>query len=354
MLDWGKRVAIDLGTYTTRVFLPSQGVVLQEPTLLAVRLDNNKVVAVGKEAEKMMGRTPDEIVAVRPVNKGVISDFQLAATFIEHTLRQVTKIGLFHRPTILVSLPAGVSQVERKVLVEAFLTSGARAVHIVPRPLSGAVGANIPMAEPIGSVILDIGGGLTEVSLVSMGNVISIKNMGFGGIDLTYELIKYLESEHNLIVGFQAAEKMKRIIGSVGQLTEHSIKDFKKLHEDGLIGIDDKGVWMEISGRDGLTSLPNKIKVYSSDINQVIDKKVKKVSELLGQIMKHVPPELVTDVMDKGVVMMGGGSLLNFLPEYLTNLVGVPCYLAQQPATCVIEGSGKILENLDLFEYTLG
>ena len=347
-------MAIDLGTEMTRVFLPGKGIVMEMPSLMAVRLDDGRVVAIGKEAKQMMGRTPDEIEMVRPVQKGMISEYKWAVTFVEYVLRKSVGTGILHRPEVLVSVPVGVSEVERKILVEVFLTAGAKVVHIVPKPLAGAVGAKVPMAEPVGSLVLDIGGGVTEVSLLSMGNVISAKSEGTGGVDLTNELCNFLESKHHLIIGFQAAEKMKQIIGSAKLLDEKDISEHKRLLDDGVLGVDDKGVWMEISGRDELTGLPNKMLVYNSDVVGVVTKQIKKIGEMLGWIMKQVPPELVTDVMDKGVVMMGGGSLLKYLPEYLTELIGIPCYLVEDPQRCVIEGSGRILENLEMFEYTLG
>ena len=347
-------MAIDLGTEMTRVFLPGKGVVLEVPTLVAVRLNDGQVVAVGNEAKQMMGRTPEEIVSVRPVQKGRVSEFRWAATFIGFVLRQTVGVGLFNKPEVLVSVPAGMNQVEKKLMVEVFLESGAKVVHVVPRPLAGAVGARVPMAEPVGSLILDMGGGLTETSLLSMGNIISSKKIEFGGVDVTNDLREFLERKYNLIVGFNAAEELKMTIGSAKKLEEVKIENKKKMMEEGVIGLDKKGVWMEVAGRDELTGLPSKVRIYNYEVVEVIQRRMKKVGEMLGGIMKQVPPELVTDVMEKGVVMMGGGSCLKYLPEYLTELIGIPCYLAEEPDKCVVEGSGRILENLEMFEYTLG
>ncbi len=354
MIKWGKKVAIDLGTEMTRAYVPGEGIVFQVPTLVAVRLNDGQVVAIGKEARQMMGRTPEEIISVRPVKKGKVSEFEIAVTFVNFVLKKVTGTSWFNKPEVLISVSSGITEVERKVLVEVFLEAGAKMVHVIPKPVAGAVGARVPMAEPIGSLILDIGGGLTETSLLSMGNIISFKKVEFGGVDLTSDLQEFLEKEHNLIVGFSAAEILKKTIGSVKELEKDDIKSEKQLIEDGVVGWDDDGVWMEMAGRDELTGLPNKVRVYNHKIVRILEKRIRRIGEMLGEIMRQVPPELVTDVMEKGVVMIGGGSKLRYLPEYLTELVGIPCYLAESPDKCVIEGSGRILENLEMFEYTLG
>jgi len=322
------KIGIDLGTRNSLVFVPKKGVVLQEPSVVAVDLDENKILAVGKEANEMIGRTPDTIRVYRPLKDGVIADFRVTQAMIRYFIEKASGKIRFFKPELVISVPAGITSTERRAVIEAGLNAGAKAVYLCKEPILSAIGAGIPIHSCSGNMIVDIGGGTSEVAVISLGGIVVAQSIRVGGDELDEAIISWVKKEYKLLIGSQTAEEIKLEIGSAGPLpTEEQA---------------------EIRGRDLVTGLPKTIVLSSEDVRVALEEPVQAIIDAIKATLDKTPPELASDIMDRGIMLAGGGSLLQALPERLRAETQMPVHLAESPLTCVAVGSGKYLEEFDV------
>lgn len=328
-----KKISIDLGTVNTLVYVPHKGIIINEPSVLAVSLDNNHVVAVGTEAKKMIGRTPDVIVAVEPIKEGVIADFRMTEAMIRYFIKKAMgKVRLF-RPEIMVSVPAGITSTERRAVIEAVLKAGAKAAYVAKEPVLAAIGAGIPINEPSGHMIIDVGGGTTEVAVISLGGIVAWASSRVGGKKIDLAIQNYIHKVHNLAVGERTAEEIKIAIGSAIEQKDNDI--------------------LEIRGRDLVAGLPKTIELKSNEIPKAAKETLEEIIKTIKKVLQQTPPELAADIMDKGMVLSGGTALLYGIDNLITQETGVPCYIADEAMLCVAKGAGIALDNLDLYKRAL-
>ncbi len=328
-----KRIAIDLGTANSIVYLQGQGIVLNEPSVVAVSVDDNRVVAVGKEARSMLGRTPGNIKASRPMRDGVIADYVVTEAMLRYFLQKVVGRTLFFKPEVMICVPAGVTQVERRAVLDATLSAGARVAYLIDEPLAAAIGAGIPVGAPSGSMIVDIGGGAAEAAVISLGGVVVHKSVRVAGNKIDEAIASYLRRKENLIIGDQTAEEVKIKIGSAVPL--------------------EKEEKMEVKGRDSIMGLPKVVEVTSTQVNEAIKPPLNRIIEAVKGVLEETPPELASDIIDKGIVLSGGTALLRNLDKLMTKEIGVPVHVAEEPMLCVVKGTGVALENLDLYKRAI-
>lgn len=333
MFGFSKRVGIDLGTANSLVYLAGQGIVLNEPTVVAVTTDDHRVLAVGNEAREMLGRTPGNILALRPMKDGVIADFVYTEAMIRYFLDKVCNPSRLFKPEVMVCAPAGVTSVEKRAILDATLQAGAKAAFLIDEPLAAAIGAKIPIANPSGNMIVDIGGGTTEAAVICLGGVVVHNSVRVGGNKIDEAIQNYVRKRHNLIIGERMAEEVKIEIGSAVSLREV--------------------VEMEVRGRDAATGLPRTVKMNSSEVTEAISDMVGKIVGAAKGVLEQIPPELASDIIDKGIVLSGGTSLLKNLDKLMTDQLGVPVALAENPLLCVALGTGMALENLDLYKRSV-
>ncbi len=328
-----KRIAIDLGTANTVVWVAGTGIVADEPTVVAISVDDSKVVAVGEEAKKMLGRTPESLVASRPLREGVIADYQVTEAMLSYFIGKVG--GRFQpiKPEVMVCVPAGCTQVERRAALEATLSAGAARSYLIDEPLAAAIGAGIPVSAPSGHMIVDIGGGSAEAAVISLGGVVVHKSVRVSGNKVDGAIQAYLKKEHNLIVGDQTAELIKIKIGSAIPL--------------------EKEEKLEISGRDLVFGLPRSIVVSSHEITEAINATLLQIIGAVKAVLEDTPPELAADIIDKGIVMSGGTSQLRNFDKLITQETGVPAHVAEEPLLCVVRGTGLVLENIELWRRSV-
>jgi len=327
------KIGIDLGTCNSLVFLPGKGVVLEEPSVVAVSLDENKILAVGTEAKAMSGRTPDTIRVYRPLKDGVIADFRVTQAMLKYFIDKVSGRFRFLKPELMIGVPAGITSTERRAVIEAGLTAGAKNVYVAKEPILAAIGADIPINSCSGNMVIDIGGGTSETAVISLGGIVTCHSVRVGGDKIDIAISDYIKKKHNLAVGEQTAEEIKIKIGSA--LPE---KEEKKL---------------SIRGRDLILGLPRTIKVSSNEICEAISDPLADIIQVIKLVLRDTPPELSADVIDKGMVLSGGGSLLRNIPDLIAQATGVPCILAEEPLHCVAKGTGVILENLDVYKKSI-
>ncbi len=327
------KIGIDLGTANTLVYVPPKGIVINEPSVVAVTLDDNRILAVGAEAKEMIGRTPETIIAVRPVRDGVIADYRITEAMIRHFIRKVTGRFSFFRPEVMVAVPAGVTSTERRAVIEATLKAGAKSAYVVKEPILAALGAGIPINEPSGHMIIDIGGGTTEVAVISLGGIVSWASSRVGGNALDSAIQSYIHKIHNLAVGERTAEQIKITLGSAIPVKEEEI--------------------LEIRGRDLVAGLPKTIELHSNEIPKAIKDTLGEIIKTIKKVLQDTPPELAADIMDKGMIVSGGTALLRNIDSLITQETGVPCYIADEPLFCVVKGTGIALENLELYKRAL-
>jgi len=328
-----RKIGIDLGTANTLVFVPGKGIVVNEPSVVAVSILDNKVLAVGNEAREMLGRTPDTIVASRPLRDGVIADYKVTEAMLKYFINRVSgKIRLV-RPEIMISIPAGVTSTERRAVIDAAVRSGAKAAYVVKEPVLAAIGAGIPINSPAGNMIIDIGGGTSEVAVISLGGIVSAHSARVGGNKLDQAIADYIKRKYSLAIGDRTAEDIKIQIGS-------ALPQVKEDH-------------MEVRGRDLTGGLPKTIKISSNEITGAIQDELREIITVIKKVLQETPPELSADVMDKGMVLSGGGALLRNLDQLITKTIEVPCYVAEDPLFCVIKGIGVALDNLDVYKRTI-
>lgn len=328
-----RRIAIDLGTTNVLVYLPKKGIVVNEPTVVALQAEDNKIVAIGSEAKKMLGRTPESIVASHPLRDGVIASYKMTEAMLRYFINKVTsRIRLF-KPEVMISVPVGVTSTERRAVVDACLSAGAKAAYIIKEPIAAALGAGIPIASPNGNMIIDIGGGTTEIAVISLGDVVAATSVRVGGNKFDLAIQNYTRKKYNLIIGEQTAEDVKIRIGSVSPLK--------------------KELSMEVSGSNTISGLPESIMISSNDIVAAVKEPLNEIINAVKSVLQQTPPELAADVMDKGIIVSGGGALLRNIDSLLTKVTGVSCQIAEEPLLCVAKGTGIAVENLDLYKKSV-
>ncbi|MBL8838800.1 MAG: rod shape-determining protein [Alphaproteobacteria bacterium] len=334
---WSSDLAIDLGTANTLVYVKGRGIVLNEPSVVAVTENRGRrqVVAVGDEAKMMLGRTPGNISAIRPLRDGVIADFEVAEEMIKHFIRKVHNRRTFAAPQVIVCVPSGSTAVERRAIQESAESAGARKVFLIEEPMAAAIGAGLPVMEPTGSMVVDIGGGTTEVAVLSLGGIVYSKSIRVGGDKMDEAIIAYIRRNHNLLVGEASAERIKKEIGSACP------------PEDG------EGRLMEIKGRDLMNGVPKELLISERQIAEGLAEPVSAIVEAVKVALEHTAPELASDIVDKGIVLTGGGALLGNLAFVLRHATGLPVSVADDPLTCVALGTGKSLEDMKTFKNVL-
>lgn len=330
---FGRDMGIDLGTANTLVYVKGRGIVLQEPSVVAIQREINELVAVGGEAQAMVGRTPGSIVAIRPMRDGVIADFDVTEKMLRYFIgRAAKRTGLFP-PRVLVGVPSGVTEVEKRAVIDAGLQAGAREVILIEEPMAAAIGAGLPVSEATGSLIVDIGGGTTEVAVISLGGIVASQSSRVAGDEMTESIIQYVKRHYNLMIGERTAEDVKRSIGSAYPSGEEE--------------------HYEVRGRDLLTGLPKTINLSSHEVLEALAEPVTQVIEAVRMTLDRTPPELASDILDRGIVLAGGGSLLRGLDQLLREETGMPVQRAEDPLTCVVRGTGIVLDNLFLLQRVL-
>lgn len=328
-----KQLAIDLGTANTLVWLVGKGIVLNEPTVVAIGVEDNRVLAVGNEAKAMLGRTPGNIAALKPLREGVIADYEVTEALLRYFVQKVCGRAWFFKPEVMICTPAGVTQVERRAVLDATLSAGAKVAYLIEEPLAAAIGAKIPIAQASGNLVLDMGGGASEAAVISLGGVVVHKSVRVAGNRIDEAITSYLRRKHNIVIGEQTAEEIKIKIGSALPLPkEESI---------------------EVKGRDSLLGLPKIITLSSTEVTETIKATLGTIVSMVKEVLEETAPELSSDIIDKGVVMTGGTSLLRNFDKHLTKELGVSCHLAEDPMFCVVKGTGMALENIDLYKRSI-
>jgi rod shape-determining protein MreB len=332
---FSRDIGIDLGTANTLVTVRDRGIVISEPSVVAIDTRTKRVLAVGAEAKRMLGRTPASITAVRPLRDGVISDFDVTQEMIAYFVRKVhDRVGMVPRPRMLLGIPSGVTEVEKRAVRDAAMNAGARWAGLIEEPMAAAIGAGLPVAEPTGSLIVDIGGGTTEVAVISLGGIVVSRSIRVGGDEMDTDIVAYARREYNLFLGERTAEDIKIAIGSAAP-----------------------GDWdaqrVTLRGRDLLTGLPRSVEVGAEQIREAIEPSVALIVETVKDTIEETPPELVADIMDQGIVLAGGGALLCGLDRRIAEATQMPVHVADDPLTCVVRGTGVVLESLDVMQNVL-
>ncbi|MBI2103832.1 rod shape-determining protein [Candidatus Woesebacteria bacterium] len=328
-----KKIAIDLGTANTLVWVIGEGLVANEPTVVAVSSEDNKVVAVGSEAKVMLGRTPEALIANRPMRDGVIADYQVTEAMLSYFIGNVGGGFKLIKPDVMICVPAGCTQVERRAALDATLSAGAAHAYLIDEPLAAAIGAGIPVSAPSGHMIVDIGGGAAEAAVISLGGVVVHKSVRVAGNKIDEAIQGYLKKRFNLIIGDQTAEEVKIKIGSATRMNQESL--------------------MEISGRDLVFGLPRSVKITSTDITEAVRPTLNQIVGAVKAVLEDTPPELASDIIDKGIVMSGGTSLLRNFDKFVAEETGVPAHPAEEPLFCVVRGTALVMENLELWKRSV-
>lgn len=339
-----KRIGIDLGTANSLVWLAGSGVVLNEPTVVAVTLDDGSVVAVGNEAKEMLGRTPGNIMATRPMRDGVIADYRITEAMLSFFIDRVVGRNRIFKPEVMICVPSGVTQVERRAVLDATLSAGANVAYLIEEPLAAAIGAKIPIAQASGHMIVDVGGGSTEAAVISLGGVVVHKSARVAGNKLDEAIANYIKKKHNLIIGERMAETIKMTIGDALPVPK---TDAGPSPEGGKQK-------MEVRGRDAVSGLPRMVELTSSEIAQAITPTLHQIITCVRGVLEETPPELAADIIDKGIVMAGGSSLLRNFDKLMTEMTGVVCHVTDDPLLCVVRGTGVALENIELYKRSVG
>lgn len=328
-----KRLGIDLGTANSIVWLEGAGVVINEPTVVAVLMDSGQVVAVGNEAKQMLGRTPGNIYASRPLREGVIADYEITEKILKYFIQKALGKTMFFRPEVMVCVPAGCTQVERRAVIDATLSAGAGKAWLIEEPLAAAIGAGIPLEMLSGNMVVDIGGGATEAAVISMGGVVVHKAARVAGNKIDEAIAAWVRRKHNLIIGEQTAEEVKLKIGSALPIAKEET--------------------LEVKGRNSISGLPKNVVVSSTEVTEAIRPVLALILGAIKAVLEETPPELSSDIIDKGVILSGGTSQLRGFDKYVTEEIGVPAHVAEEPMLCVIKGIGVTLENFALYQRTI-
>jgi rod shape-determining protein MreB len=328
-----RKIGIDLGTANVLVYVKGRGIVLSEPSVVALSTKDNRVKAVGAEALAMLGREPESIEVVRPMRNGVIADYDITEAMLKYFIKKASSRLNLSKPEVMICIPAGVTTVEMRAVKEAALAAGARYAYLIREPLAAAIGANIPVAQPSGNLIIDIGGGTTEVAVISLNDIVVSTSVRVGGNKFDEAIAAYIKRKYNVLIGERTAESAKIEIGAALPLA--------------------RPLSMQIRGRDQVAGLPRTIEINSNEMTEAIQEPLESVVNATRMVLSETPPELSSDIIDKGMIMTGGGSMLRRINELLTEVTGVPCYVADQPANCVAIGTGLALEHIDILRDSL-
>ena len=326
------KIGIDLGTANILVYVQGKGVVLNEPSVVAINDDDNRLLAVGEEAREMIGRTPGNVRAIRPMRDGVIADYLITEAMLRYVINKVTRVRIF-RPDVTISVPSGVTSVEKRAVRDAALKAGARDAFLIEEPLAAAIGANIPISGPSGNMIIDIGGGTTEIAVIALGGIVVSESVRVGGNRIDEAIASYIRRKYNLMIGERTAEEVKIRIGSALPLSEP--------------------LQMDVKGRDLIAGLPRTIPLASGEVTEAIEQPLQQIISAVRGVLEQTPPELASDIIDKGMVMSGGGALLRNLDTLLTQVTGIPCLVAENPLNSVAVGTGRALEQFGTFRKSL-
>jgi rod shape-determining protein MreB and related proteins len=332
-----KRISIDLGTANTLVYVVGEGIVLNEPTVVAVTAEDNRVVAVGKEAKEMLGRTPGNVTAMRPLRDGVIADYTITEAMLSYFIDKVCGRSRFLKPEVMVCIPSGVTQVERRAVLDAAMSAGSKVAYLIDEPLAAAIGAKIPIAQAAGHMIVNIGGGSTESAVISLGGVVVHSSVRVAGNKLDEAVTNYIKKKFNLLIGETTAEQIKIQIGNavIHETKKENLKT------------------MEVRGRDNITGLPRTIVLNEYQINEAVKPVLLEIINGVKEVLEQCPPELASDIIDKGIVMSGGSSLLTNFDKLMTEMTGVPCHVAEDALLCVVRGTGVAMENIELYKRSI-
>ena len=334
-----KKIGIDLGTSNTLVFIPRKGVVINEPTVVAVSLDDNRILAVGSEAKEMLGKTPETIIASRPMKDGVIADYRVTEAMLRYFINKTSGRVRIFKPEVMISIPAGITSTERRAVIDAAVQAGAKAAYVVKEPILAAIGAEIPINTPSGNMIIDIGAGTAEVAVISLGGIVAFSSARVGGDRIDQAISEYIRKKHNLAIGEQTAEEIKIAIGNALFPEDRENEEGKEV--------------IEIRGRDLIAGLPKTIKISSAEVTEAIQEELREIIQVIKSVLQKTPPELAADIIDKGMIMSGGGALLKNLDQLITKTTGVACYVADEPLLCVAKGTGIALENLEIYKRSI-
>ncbi len=331
-----KRIGIDLGTANTVVYVVGEGIVLNEPTVVAVTAEENRVVAVGREAKEMLGRTPGNVVALRPLRDGVIADYTITEAMLSYFIDKVCGRARFFKPEVMVCIPSGVTQVERRAVLDATMSAGAKTAYLIDEPLAAAIGAKIPIAQAAGHMIVNIGGGSTESAVISLGGVVVHSSVRVAGNKIDEAIASYVKKKHNLLIGETTAETIKIEIGNA--VIRKGSGELKAI---------------EVRGRDTITGLPRTVILDEAAVNEAIALVLMDIVKGVKDVLEQCPPELASDIIDKGIVMSGGTSLLANFHTLMTEMTGVPCHVAEDALLCVVRGTGVAMENINLYKRSI-
>ena len=330
---FAKDIGIDLGTANTLVHVKGRGIVVREPSVVAINKKNNSILAVGDEAKSMIGRTPGDIVAIRPMKDGVIADFDVTQSMLKYFIKKAFTGGIMSKPRVVICVPSGVTEVEKRAVEEATLQAGAKEAYLIEEPMAAAIGANLPVEEPSGSMIVDIGGGTSEVAVISLGGIVTSKSLRIAGDEFDEAIVHYVKKEYNLMIGERTAEEIKMTIGAA----------YPKPKEE----------YMEIRGRDLITGLPKNLSISSAEIMEALKEPINSIVDSIKYTLEKTPPELASDIMDKGIMLAGGGALLSGLDKLIKEETGMSVMVAENPLDCVAIGAGKVLDEIETLKRVL-
>ena len=324
---FSRDMGVDLGTANTLIYVKGRGIVLQEPSVVALDRESGAVLAVGEDAKRMIGRTPGNIVAIRPMKDGVIADFDVTQTMLRHFIGKAHPRRALLRPRVVIAVPSGVTEVEKRAVIDATLQAGAREAHTIEEPMAAAIGAGMPVQEPTGNMIVDIGGGTTEVAIISLGGIVTSRSIRIAGDEMDEAIVNYVKRKYNLLIGERTAEQVKIKLGNAVPLDEKET--------------------MEIRGRDLVTGLPKTLPIRAEEIQEALGEPIGAILEAIKVTLERTPPELAADIMDRGIVMSGGGSMLRNLDVLINRETGMPVHLPEEPLLGVVRGAGKVLEEIE-------
>lgn len=333
MFNFGDEIGIDLGTASVLVYIKGKGIVMQEPSVVAINQNNGEILAVGSEARKMLGRTPGNITAIRPLKDGVISDYEVTEKMLRYFINKTCGKRRFFKPKIIVCVPSGVTQVEKRAVIDATMEAGGGKTYLIEEPIAGAIGAGLDITKPDGNMIIDIGGGTTDIAVISLGGIVVNKSIKVAGDKFDEAIIRFMRKRHNLYIGERTAEDLKINIGTASPKS--------------------KSIKMECRGRDLLTGLPKTITVTSEEMIDALDEPINSICDAVHNTLEKTPPELAADISSRGIVMTGGGALLNGLNKLIEKKMGIPTYIADDAISCVARGTGMSLEHIDILERSM-
>ena len=328
---FSRNIGIDLGTANTLVLVEGRGIVINEPSVVAIDRDTNEIFAVGNKAKEMVGRTPGNIIAIRPLKDGVIADFEITERMLRDFINKATRRSRFRRPRVVISVPSGVTEVEKRAVTDAALSAGAKDARVIEEPMAAAIGAGLPVQDPMGTMIVDIGGGTTEVAVISLGGIVAHRSIRVAGDEMDEAIVQYIRRSYNLLIGERTAEKIKIEIG-------HALIEPREEET------------MEVRGRDLVTGLPKTVVVSSTEIHKALEEPIQAIVDAVKVTLEQTPPELAADIMDRGIMLAGGGAMLKGLDELLIRETGMPVHICEHPLTAVVEGAGQALQHYEVLQ----